>query len=377
MIFMTISAITLCCLALVIMVSCGRSSKTKDAETTKYRGYDDFPIKRGINISHWLSQSRRRGAERDAFFTRDDVKLIASLGFDHIRLPIDEEQMWDEAGNKEPRAFELMHNAIVWAMEEGLRVIVDLHIIRSHYFNAAENLLWTSNDEQQKFIGLWRELSYELSKYPCDIVAYELMNEPVAPDPSAWNNLVALTLKAVRENEAGRKIVIGSNMWQSVNTFKDLVIPDEDPNIILSFHFYEPFLLTHHQASWTPIGKYTGPVQYPGLTIDPADIDPLLPEDIKASLVHHNKVYTRDSLAALINQPLQFALKYNLPLYCGEWGCLPTMDDQTRLRWYADVRSILEENQIAWTKWDYKGSFGIVDGATGEKKEALLKVLLD
>ena len=40
---------------------------------------------------------------------------MASLGFDHIRLPIDEMQMWNEAGKKEPEAFTLLHDAIKWS----------------------------------------------------------------------------------------------------------------------------------------------------------------------------------------------------------------------------------------------------------------------
>jgi len=74
-----------------------------------------FEIRRGVNISHWLSQSGRRGEERRGWFTEKDVKLIASLGFDHIGLPVDEEQLWDGAGKKEAEAFELLYKAIGWA----------------------------------------------------------------------------------------------------------------------------------------------------------------------------------------------------------------------------------------------------------------------
>jgi len=35
-------------------------------------------LRRGTNISHWLSQSARRGQERRRFFTRDDVRRIAA-----------------------------------------------------------------------------------------------------------------------------------------------------------------------------------------------------------------------------------------------------------------------------------------------------------
>lgn len=47
-------------------------------------------IKRGTNISHRLSQSDRRGSERENFITEKDMDLIAEVGYDHIRLPVDE-----------------------------------------------------------------------------------------------------------------------------------------------------------------------------------------------------------------------------------------------------------------------------------------------
>lgn len=358
-------------LVLLGFSSCGRQAETA---ADSFREFHDFDIRRGVNISHWLSQSGRRGAEREAFFTRADVEAIAGFGYDHIRLPIDEEQMWDEAGNKETRAFELLHAAIGWAIESNLRVIVDLHIIRSHHFNVPENPLWTDRAEQLKFVKLWRQLSDELKDYPLDMVAYELMNEAVADDPDDWNRLVAETMVVIRELEPERKIVVGSNRWQSVNTFPDLVIPEDDPHIILSFHFYEPFLLTHHKASWTHIRDYDGPVNYPGLSVDPVNLEGL-PEDLVRTIGNHNHVYTQESMEEMIGIPLQYARERNLPLYCGEWGCLPTVPQEMRLQWYADLREILEKHEIAWANWDYKGGFGVVD-RNGEPHRDLLEVLL-
>jgi len=111
----------------VMMVAMVLSTALPTGAAEKDKG---FEIRRGTNISHWLSQSTRRGEERARFFTEKDVELIASLGFDHIRLPVDEEQLWDEAGNKEPEAFALLHSAIGWAQTNKLRIIVDLHILR-------------------------------------------------------------------------------------------------------------------------------------------------------------------------------------------------------------------------------------------------------
>src|SRR5690348_1872665 len=74
-----------------------------------------FKIRRGTNIAHWLSQSRTRGAERESFFTKKDVQFIASAGFDHFRLPVDEEQLWDSTGKRYDDAFKLLTNALDWA----------------------------------------------------------------------------------------------------------------------------------------------------------------------------------------------------------------------------------------------------------------------
>ncbi len=335
---------------------------------------EKFEVQRGTNISQWLSQSSRRGQERVDWFTEKDMDLIAEIGYDHIRLPVDEEQLWNESGEKETEAFDLLHEAIGWAIERDLKVIVDLHIIRSHHFNKDDRPLWTDPAEQDKFVDLWRQLSEELGKYPVNEVAYELMNEAVTDDPDKWNTLIARAHEEIRKNETERVIVIGSNKWQSVNTFPDLVIPEDDPNILLSFHFYHPLVLTHYTASWDKIGEYTGPVNYPGKVVPDSALEDL-PEDLRSHVEYWGRNYNIDSMRAEIQLPLEFAKEHNLPLYCGEWGVLPTVPEEDRLAWYSDFRQVLEENNIGWAHWNYKGGFGIVTGDM-EKNEELIGVLM-
>lgn len=335
----------------------------------------NFPIKRGINISHWLSQSEKRGTERKAYFTKKDVDYLASLGFDHLRIPVDEEQLWTANGKKDEEAFRLLHQALEWCLENKLRVIVDLHILRSHHFNEKEKPLWTQPAAQERFFQCWRDLSAELKKYPVTSVAYELMNEPVADDAQDWNRLVAKAVSIVRINESQRKIVIGSNRWQSADTFDELRVPENDPNIILSFHMYEPFLLTHYQASWTDIKAYKGPVNYPGQIVKKEDIANL-PEPVTKAVSNKKMYYTKENIEAHFQKPLAVAKKYNLPLYCGEWGCLATVPEKARLQWYRDMKSILEKHKIAWATWDYKGSFGIIDQKQVEQKE-MIQILVE
>ncbi len=321
-----------------------------------------FVVHRGTNISHWLSQSRRRGEERRQFFTEEDVTLIDRLGYDHVRLPVDEEQLWDESGRPEEEAFALLDAALDWCAARGLPVIVDLHILRSHHFNEAEKPLWTDPKERERFVEIWRQLSDRLKGRPNDQVAYELMNEAVADDPEDWNRLLARAFDAVREREPERTIVIGSNKWQQVETFDQLRIPEGDPNILLSFHFYTPMALTHYGASWTKVGEYEGPVRYPGEVVTEADLAGL-PDDLVSAIRDGRGLYfDRTVLEEKLAKPLALARETGLPLYCGEWGALPSTPRADRLRWYRDFRSVLEKNGIGWAHWDYKGGFGVVDG---------------
>lgn len=335
----------------------------------------DFKIFKGTNVAHWLSQSESRGAERDSFFQEKDVKFIKQLGFDHIRLPIDEEQMWDAKGVRHDDAFKLMTNAIEWCTKHQLKVIIDLHILRSHHFIADVRPLWTEPKEQEKFYGFWVDLSSALKKYSVGDVAYELMNEAVADDPEQWNNLVAKATKILRSLEPERIIVIGSNMWQSAQTFDVLKVPN-DKNIILSFHFYEPFFLTHHHASWTGLRDYTGPVHYPGALLSQAEFDSLPAAQQAITKEFIGVEWNIEKLEKMMQPALQKAKDLGLQLYCGEYGVITGAPEADRYRWYNDMISIFNKNNIASANWNYKsGQFGLIDG-NGVKNEAMIQAIL-
>lgn len=325
-----------------------------------------FAFKRGTNISHWLSQSEQRGEERRTKFTQSDANRIADWGFDHIRLPIDEVQMWNEAGTQEAEAFDLMDSALDWAEQAGLKVVVDLHILRSHFFiSAVEPKLFSDPAEAERFGNLWRQLSARLNGRSNDRVAYELMNEAVATNADDWNRVAMVAFQAIRELEPERSIVLGSNRWNSALTFDQLHVPD-DKRTILTFHFYLPMLVTHHKARWALEGRmYDGPIQYPGRPIPDQYLSQVrMPEkdrllDLKIEEV--NKPYDRSSMIADMAKPLAVAAKTGLPLYCGEFGVYSAAPQHVREAWYRDVISAFNQHGIAWANWDYRGDFGIVD----------------
>ena len=358
-------------LASLFIISCKTGVENDSGNSTT-----GFEIKKGLNVSHWLSQTEKRGEERENYIKEEDFIKIASMGFDHVRIPIDEMHMWDEAGNKHNEAFQLLHNAINWSFENDLRVIVDLHVLRSHHFNTGNQRLWTDTTAQRQFWGFWDQLSEELSQYPNDKLAYELMNEAVAEDPEDWNKLIAKGIQTVRQKEPERPIVVGSNKWQMVFSFKDLKIPEDDENLILSFHFYDPFILTHYKAPWTGIlAEYEGEVQYPGYTVDPDKLSSLSPE-LAERLKEANEDFNPESIEKRILLAKTVADKYGLPLYCGEFGCFPTTPIEIRQKLYSDLMTIFDKHDIAWCHWNYKNDFPVVDKKTLEPVEEIVDILI-
>ena len=335
----------------------------------------EFEIKKGINISHWLSQSGDRGEKRAKKFTREDVKFIAESGFDHLRIPIDEEQMFDENLNPESEAFDLLHNALSWCKEFKLKAVVDLHILRSHHFNAKSKPLFTEQRAQEQFYECWRKISAELKHYPRSMVAYELMNEPVADDSEQWNVIVNRCLEVVREIEPKRTIIIGANRWQAYDEVKNLRVPEKDKNIIISFHFYNPFPLTHYRASWTEQKENPLDVYYPGYIVKKEDVEKLSPE-MKKRWGWLAKSYNDiNTLEKQIKQAYDAATAMGRTLYLGEFGALTTADEASIIRWYRDIMTICKKYDIGHATWDYpRGGFGIFrkDGSPWQEKIDIL-----
>jgi len=331
-------------------------------------------LKRGVNLSHWLSQSDRRGADRRAWITREDFVKIRTLGFDHVRLPLDEVQMWNTDGTKEPDAWDLLEHALDWAEAEDLRVVCDLHILRSHYFDQTDTpALYTDPAELDKFCSLWKELAPVLATRSPEHVAIEILNEAVARDHADWNRVSGAAFRAIREAAPEHTIVLGSNWYCMCKTFADLEIPT-DPNKILTFHFYNPMFITHYKAKWTPGGAWEGPISYPGIPFPdgvPNDVEPSLRE----RMMSQNQPWGPEQMEQELSEPLRRAKETGSKLFCGEFGVHREAPLQIRKAWLGDATRTFESHRIGWAVWDWKGVFGVVDpsGAPSGIHEAMIK----
>ena len=60
------------------------------------RIFENF--QKGVNLGGWISQFAKYDKEHfDTFITEKDIEYIASLGFDHVRVPVDSTSIFIEA----------------------------------------------------------------------------------------------------------------------------------------------------------------------------------------------------------------------------------------------------------------------------------------
>jgi endoglucanase len=334
-----------------------------------------FKISKGTNISHWLSQNDLAEG-LDIRFTESDIIRIKKYGFDHIRLPVDEMLLFDENRKIIDERFSFLTNALDNCKKYKLKIILDVHRIRGHSFeNKTNPSLFQNPEELEKFQKLWEKISERLKHYSNSFLAYEILNEPVAQNSEDWNRVFLQIYKTLRKLEPKRVIVIGSNKWNMPFTFNQLKIPESDSNIILTFHFYLPFLLTHYQATWTNIANYKGPIHYPGMPIAKEDFD-ILDEDTKSKVAFHNHWCSKEQNEKDLSQVLAAREKTKLQIYCGEFGCYKTAPKDLRIKWYKDVISIFNKLKISYANWDYKGGFGIVNYKDNSEDKELIKILI-
>lgn len=336
-----------------------------------------FEISRGVNVGNWLSQTSATGDERARRFTEDDAKKLASYGFDHIRMPVDEAQLFSESGEFDKETLKIVHNAISWCKKYGLRVIFDMHDLRTHKCVDNGNTFWDVPQEQDKLVNYWSKILTELEQYPSDLVAYEMMNEPIAPSSHDWNVLANRIIRLIRQKNAERTIVFGSNRWEIPSEIPNLDIPSGDKHIILEFHYYQPMLLTHYKASWDKFANLELPrdLVYPGYLV-PDELYNALNDSDKALVEEYRKTYDKSYFLGQWKKAIDFAKSKGLQLYLGEFGCLPYAGGKNRLAWVSDMVSLCKENGIAYSYWEYNGEFGFAERGTGKlTNQELLDIL--
>lgn len=339
-------------------------------------------FQKGINLGGWISQFAEYDHEHfKNFITRNDIEYIASLGFDHVRVPVDYNVLEDEEGSILESGFAYLENCLAWCMEFGLHMLIDLHECYGYSFDPLKSMdrekFFYDEELQARFLKLWTEIAERFKDYP-ETVAFEPLNEVVLFEVAdAWNAVVRKYIETVRKIAPKHYIVIGGVVYNNVMTVK-LLDPPYDDHIVYNFHCYEPLIFTHQGAYW----------------VDnmPSDFRISYPMDVKDYIKAGEKIFTKKMTETLYQEGLKemgpeyfeicfreavaAAKKYDVPLYCGEYGVIDLADNRSKINWLRDIHEAFRKFGVGHALWNYKEKdFGIVDESFKEVRDDFIAIV--
>lgn len=337
----------------------------------------DLPgFTRGINLGNALEAPK--GASWGVVLKEAHFDMAKAAGLDHVRLPA---KFSGHAAAEAPYTIDAaFFEQVDWAIEQakarGLSIIVDLH----HY----DEIMKEPDAHAERFVGLWSQIAARYKDQPPS-VAFELLNEPNSGlVAERWNPLAKRALEVVRQTNPTRLVIVDCYFWANAEHLHTLDLPT-DPNVVATFHMYQPILFTHQGAEWMEPEFRTRGVVFPGPPAQPLE---LLPAAEQTSWV-------RDWFAGYNQLPLaqnpggpktvfdhfQLVEKYiqerGHRVYLGEFGAIDRADPKSRENYVRLVREEAERRNIGWAYWDDGGSFEAMHVEDGTWVPYLKSALLD
>lgn len=278
---------------------------------------------RGINIIGWDPLWHDFSRAR---FTDEHFRLIRQAGFSHVRVNLHplRDGKPDAGGKMDPAFFKALDWCVDHALASKLLVVLDYH----------DDLAISPDPagKREAFLATWGAIA-EHCKARLAEVLFEILNEP-APKftHESWNQYHKDALAVIRRTNPDRAVIIGPAMWNGVGQLEKLVLPEDDRNIIVTFHYYSPFDFTHQGTPWT------GQRDKVGVTWEatPRQRQAVLDDFAKAE---------------------SWAAQHNRPLYLGEFGAYEKADLASRVRYISFVAREAERRGWSWAYWQFDGDF--------------------
>ena len=284
-------------------------------------------FRRGVNILGydpiWSDPARGR-------FEARHFGEIRRAGFDFVRVNLFAFRHMDAQNRIDPKWLERLDWVVREATEAGLGVILD-----EHEFDACAKDVPAC---RVKLPAVWRQLAPRYRNAPATL-AFELLTEPHgALDAETWNGFFAQLLAIVRETNPARTVVVGPTRWNNFNELPTLRLPRDDRNLLVTFHYYEPFRFTHQGASWAE-----GMKEVSGVTWG-SDAD-------------------RAQIAADFAKVAEWSRANDRPILLGEFGAYDRSGTPVEMRaaYAAAAAREAERNGFAWSYWQFDSDFILWD----------------
>lgn len=284
------------------------------------------PIKRGVNVLGYdpIWKDPAQGRFQDKHFGE-----ISKAGFDFIRVNLHAFRHMD-ADNRLPAAwFERVDWIVREAGEAGLSVILD-----EHDFNACAE---DAASCRTRLAAFWRQVAPRYADAPASVL-FEPLNEPHGPlDAPTWNALFADLLAIIRETNPTRTVVVGPTRWNNFRELGTLKLPEDDRNLLVTYHYYDPFRFTHQGTSWTDLKDLRG--------------------------VTWGSDEDKAQLKADFDQVATWARANNRPILLGEFAAYDRAGTPVAMRaaYAAAVAREAERHGFAWAYWQFDSDFILWD----------------
>ena len=299
---------------------------------------------KGINLGNALDAPSE--GEWGVYLKDEYFQLIKEAGFNLVRIPI----RWSaHTSNEEPYIIDkVFFERVDWAINQSLSRDLSTMINVHHY----EEMMQDPINHKLRFLAIWEQIADRYQNYSSDL-CFEILNEPSYNlNSSLWNDLLTEAIEIIRKTNLNRKIIIGPTNWNNIYDLDILTIPEDDYNIIATFHYYSPFQFTHQGAHWVEGSDSWLGTEWQGTSSEKAAI--------------------RNDL----DVASQWSKKHNKSLFLGEFGAFRKADMESRARWTAFVAREAELRNISWCYWEFCSEFGVYDQNSEKWVSKLLQALL-
>jgi len=297
---------------------------------------------RGVNI---IGYDPIWGDMGKARFKAEYFKALKDAGFDSVRIVLQPFKYMDEGSDKLPGSWlKVLDWAVEGSQQAGLAAILDFH----EFTNMGRD----PEKYHGRFLEFWRQVAPRYRHAPSSVM-FELMNEPSGKlTPEMWNRYLLEALAIVRQTNPTRTVIIGPARWNGIGALKELELPENDRNIIVTVHYYTPMEFTHQGAAWSPENKDRKDVQWLGTGENAGRI------------------------AGDFAQAQAWALVHNRPIFLGEFGAYDKAPMESRVRYTAAVARAAEALGWSWAYWQFDSDFILYDVDKDEWVKPILEALI-
>ena len=306
-------------------------------------------LARGVNLTNWFRFPARSDDEALRSYLPDAaIAALRHAGFSAVRLAVQPELL-DAA----PQRLALLVQVVRRLQRAGLAVVLGPHPTTWHLEQSAA--------DRDRLLAFWRRLAPALRPLDQRLTYPEILNEPVfAGASNAWEALQIEALAVVRTALPEATVVLTGSNWGGIDGLAALR-PVTDPNVIYSFHFYDPSELTA-LAAYRPNLDRAALARLP-FPMDPQACRPAAdstPDAATRGLITFvcSMRWNAARVGVRIEQAATWARDNHAAVLLGEFGASQALNAPARLAWLEAVRRACEQRSIGWALWGYDDMMG-------------------